>query len=709
MVGSITTASRRPLTNPSKMLAKASPVPILKTPKRENSVIGIKRRMEDDDLSLSPSSSLNSETEYNPSPRKRARVKFEPEVEMRELPYYERAPEQESKPEKSASVVREEVRRAIQRHVSGTDSEAYDRIKELFSVDPRRPDEDHLLLSDVPTPTSLRYHLMGLSSNVAALDRSCNGLVQAVLNSVWLGRDESYIKLYIRFLGNLSAAQGIYLGPVLKMLVNYMGELPKDTGKVPGYVPVPASEIYMRVHMALRYVMQLIPSGSGSLSPILSMHFPFDTDSAKANIAYTSNLLKISSYTPELQADILALITEKVVKIDVQIQVDLEEIEDEVGEDVLRGVSPEAIMADDEEDDDDDDASVLSDESVDDDSQRIKTVRDNILKLDGMIDLLFEYYAPAFASGSFQDKENALELLLSHFQTIILPNHRSRHTQFLLFHYSQTSPELAERFASTCIHTMTNRRQPAILRQSAVAYLASLVARGAHISGEMARDVFDLLGAELTSFRNEFEDTCRGPDPRRYGLFYSISQALLYIFCFRWRDLTTAAIEGDTPVQVEELEPEDILFPPSVKEVLRQTIYSKLNPLKVCSPAIVTQFARMSQHFNLMYVYSILETNKRVRISTYRSLSALADPRFHQVEREIRAGDDVGYQADSYFPFDPYQLPRSRRWLEGDYVEWRGIPGLDNEEDDEDDSEADDDEDVSDDDLSVGTETDDDM
>jgi hypothetical protein len=34
-----------------------------------------------------------------------------------------------------------------------------------------------------------------------------------------------------------------------------------------------------------------------------------------------------------------------------------------------------------------------------------------------------------------------------------------------------------------------------------------------------------------------------------------VKEALLYIFCFRWRDLTTAAIDGDTADQVDELEP----------------------------------------------------------------------------------------------------------------------------------------------------------
>lgn len=612
-------------------------------------------------------------------------MQFQSEVEVHER-YND-----ENRPEKSAAVIREEVRRAIQRHVSASDSEAYDRVKEIFSADPRHRDNDGLFPYGVPTRTTLKYHLMGLLSNVAALDRSCSGLVNAVLGSEWLGRDESYVKLYIRFLGNLAAAQGMYLSVVLRMLVSYLGEVPKGTGKIPGYPIVHVSEIYTRVHMALRHVLQLIPAGSGALSPILAAQFPFDTDSAKANIAYTRNLIRVIGYTPELQADVLALITEKLVKIDVQIQVDMEDFEDEVGEDLVEDVSPEDDELDDE--DADDNESVASHESLDAESQRIKTIKDNICKIDGMIDALFEFYAPPFISGSLDDQENALDLLLSHFQSIILPTYRSRHSQFLLFHFSQSSPVLVDRFATTCVQLIMNKLQPGVMRQSAAAYLASFVARGAHVSGEVVRDVFDLLGTHLGNMRADYEVNCRGPDLRRYGAFYSAAQALLYIFCFRWRDLTTAAYDGESDSQLDELDPEDVTFPPPIKEVLHKAIYSKLNPLKVCSPAIVSEFARIAHHLRLLYVFPLLETNKRLRISSFRSLSAMADPRYSHVEREIRAGDDLGYQLDAYFPFDPYQLPRSRRWLEGDYVEWRGIPGMDDRDDESDtdtDSDADD-------------------
>jgi RNA polymerase I-specific transcription initiation factor RRN3 len=646
----------------SKMPPASSPVPILKNSKAAPMVAGTKRKMSDMDLALSPSSSQGDDlAEGLPPTKKRPRVQFDRDVKMHD----------HNSSEKSLAVVREEVRGAIHRHVAMSESEAYDRIKGIFITDPRQQGEDSLLAYDSPTHTSLKNHLLGLLSHVASLDRSCSGLVNAIINSAWLGRDESYVKLYIRFLGNLAAAQGTFLGPVLKMLATNLGSVPRGTGRLPGYAVVPPSEIHTRVHMALHHVLRLIPAGSGSLSPILSTQFPVDSDPASANIAYTRNLIQIITYAPELQSDILALITEKLVKVDVQIQVDMEDFEEEVGDDLLQDI----------DDDQDDDASVASDDSEEDDSKAAKKIKDNILKVDGMIDLLFEYFAPPFTSGSLDDKENALDLLLSHFQSIILPTYRSRHSQFLLFHFSQASPVLVDRFASTFVQLIFNKLQPAIMRQSAAAYLASFVARGAHISGEVVRDVFDLLLTHLNSLRMDYEDSCRGPDLRRYGPFYSTAQALLYIFCFRWRDLTTAAIDGDTADQVDELEPGHIAFPPNIKEFLHKSIYSRLNPLKVCSPAIVAEFARIAHHFQFLYVYPLLETNKRIRITAFRSMSTLSDSRFSHMGREIRAGDNSGYQLDAYFPFDPYQLPRSRRWLEGDYVEWRGIPGLDDAND----------------------------
>lgn len=660
-----------PSIHQSKMIAMSSPVSILKSSKP----VGIKRKMDDTDMDFSPSIPDDLPKHLD----KRPRVTFDDKNTVRTFSVPSDDPFTDTQG-KSVAVIREEVRRAIHRHVTAGDSEAYDQIKEIFVADPKKADTG-MQAWNLPTHASLKNHLMGLLSHIASLDRNCSGLVNAVLDSEWLGRDEAYVKLFIRFLGNLAAAQGTYLGQVFRMLTSKLTGVSYGTGRLPGYPVVQPSEIYARIHMALRHVMRLIPAGSGALSPILSHQFPPHPDPAKCFLAYTRNLIKIIKYAPELQSDVLALITEKLVKIDVQIQVDLEDVEDEFGEEFLL----EAPNLDEELDDEDED---LSDD--DEANERGQEIKSNIQKVDGMLDILFEFYSDPFSSGTAADKENTLSLLISHFRSIILPTYKSRHSQFLLFHFSQLSPELVELFATECMDIISSKSQPGLMRQSAAAYLASYVARGAHISGDVVRDVFDLLLTHVDNLQADYEPGCRGPDLRRYAPYYSTAQAVLYIFCFRWRDLTTAAIEGDTIDQIDELEPSQIIFPPNVKEYFHKSIYSRLNPLKICSPGIVTQFARIAHHFQLLYVYPLLETNKRLRVTSFRSLGNLG-----QVGREIRASDHLGHQLDAYFPFDPYHLPRSRRWLEGDYVEWRGVPGLDDDEDS--DSEADEDEDDDDD------------
>lgn len=672
---SLTPASTAtPSIHRSKMIP-SSPVSILKSSK----LVTAKRKMDDTDFPLSPSSVVDGSLPDHPA-KKRPRVTFNDTNSIREFSVPENDPFSVT-PGKSVAVVREEVRRALHRHVTAGESEAYDQLKEIFAADPRKAD-DSMQSWHIPSHETLKHHLMGLLSHIALLDRNCSGLVNAVLGSEWLGRDEAYVKLFIRFLGNLAAAQGTYLVPVFRMLANKLAGVPHGTGRLPGYAQVEPKEIYSRVHLALRHLMRLIPAGSGALSPVLVHQFPPDPDSAKSFLAYTSNLVEITTYAPELQSDILALITERVVKIDVQIQVDLEDVEDEFGEDFLVEDIPDP-----EEELDDSDSDVSDDEDAGD--QRSREIKANIHKVDGMLDTLFEFFTNVFHTGSADDKSNIVKLLLSHFRTIILPTYKSRHSQFLLFHFSQRAPELVGIFVDDCLGIIGSSNQPNFTRQSAAAYLASYVARGAHIPGNTIRHVFEVLISNMKQRIEDYEPGCRGPDLRRYSPFYTNAQAVLYIFCFRWRDLTDAALEGDTPEQIDELEPSQITFPPATKEALQKAIYSRLNPLKICSPSIVTQFARIAHHFQLLYVYPLLETNKRLRVTAFRSIASLSNA---QLGREIRASDNLGYQLDAYFPFDPYHLPRSRHWIEGDYVEWRGIPGLDDDDDSDSDMDEEDDE-----------------
>ena len=436
--------------------------------------------------------------------------------------------------------------------------------------------------------------------------------------------------------------------------------------------------IYARAHRALQYLLQLIPSAGRILASTITNAFPHQTDSRRSHVIYVQNLLKLVEYSPELRGEVLALITERLVKIDVQVQVDIEDLAEDVGEGLVDQIPParpdlmddieESDMSEEEEDSDDDEE--------DEEAQRAKEITKNVEKMDAILDILFSHYEQSFTSPSIEDQVGSLNLLISQFVATILPTHRSRHTQFLLFHFAQQSSEYIDTFTGTCVQITFDKGQPAILRQASAAYLASFVARGMHVPSNVVRDVFDYIGGELARLRREYEPNCRGPDTKRYSSFYVLVQALLYIFCFRWRDLESAPDDDFEDDDLPTPYSQEHQWKAGVKEALSQNVFSKLNPLKVCSTAIVTEFARIANHLSIIYVYHLLETNKRVRVLQS------AGTGYGQLNREtaLSAREDESYQhLDAYFPFDPYHLPKSKRWIEGDYREWSGIPGLDDE------------------------------
>jgi RNA polymerase I-specific transcription initiation factor RRN3 len=455
--------------------------------------------------------------------------------------------------------------------------------------------------------------------------------------------------------------------------------------------------------VALKYLLRLIPSASSTLSPILAAKFPYAEEAKKLQITYIENLIRLSEYAPELKSDVLALITDRLVKIDVQMQVDLDDLDDEVAAAIVQAISLNPSREKDDDDSDIDVESVTSDEDVSSDAKRIREVQGNVEKMDAILDLLFTIYSPYFEDPNSVEAAAMFETLLGHFTNIILPTYRSRHTQFLLFHFAQTAEHLVDQFAGTCVQLAFQPGRPAVLKQSSAAYLASFVARGAHVQPHVVRTVFELIGNNLDHIRAENELTCRGPDLKRYSTFYAMTQALLYIFCFRWRDLITSSdiSEEDDPAAFVG---QDLSWTSGIKETLSRTIYSKLNPLKICSPPIVAEFAKIANHLRFMYVYPLLETNKRIRLSQFSSSQGNGALR----DAGNGGNSESWHQLDAYFPFDPYQLPVSKRWVENDYVQWKGVPGLHQEEDEDESGEEEEEGDIDLDGEDTATEADDD-
>ncbi|KAI1265990.1 RNA polymerase I-specific transcription initiation factor RRN3 [Xylariaceae sp. FL1019] len=644
--------------------------PILKS---SSSLLGVKRSISDTDLDDDTGKMDGSQ-----SPRKRLRVEFDlNNIEVHEIGI------------RSVEDVKKEVKKALDQRDRG-DNEDYDVLKHTLLGRPPSDDDYDDIDYDPAAPLrqrqELKVYLLALTTFAPRLGRSSDGLVRNVLQCQWLGRDDQFVKIYVQFLAVLVSAQGARLTQVLAMLVdNFTHSRPSDWA-AQGYAGVSREIVQERLHVALRYMLSLFPAAESALGPILVSKYPFHSESKRAHLAYVDNLLKVRQYSPELRTDIMDLIISRLVKIDVEMQMDLEDMDDRLAAMVVLSLrsAQERPHLDDEESDDSDNESVFSDESEDEEYTRIKTAKDSVLKMDSVLNTLFELYTPFFADP---DSEEAMEVfadLLAEFSNLILPTIKSRHTQFLIFHFGQKSESLMDAFCGTCINIAFESQRPLILQQSACAYLASFVARGAHVPGHISVKVFEVLGHRMEQMRATYEVSCRGPDVRRYAPFYALMQALMYVFCFKWQHLIRSAPEDVDKDDPSSYLDQDIEWEPEVKNIMRRNIHSKLNPLKICSPVIVDQFAKLAHRFRFMYVYPLIESNKRLRLSqfavgAYSNGGALRDMAFD-------ANDESWQQLGTFFPFDPYQLPQSKRWVDDDYIKWQSIPGLDADGPDDDDS-----------------------
>ncbi|OAA32817.1 RNA polymerase I specific transcription initiation factor RRN3 superfamily [Moelleriella libera RCEF 2490] len=608
---------------------------------------------------------------------------------------------------RTMDVVKMEVRAALEDHLRGSDGQ-YDMLKDLFTHDKQRylppiaGEEDDML-----KPNELQVYVMALTSCVPILKgKECNGLVKTILKCAWLGRDAAFTKVFTHFLAALISAQGSYLGPVLSMMVEKFRDTRSEEWCVPDFPNLDRDTMRERLHASIQYLLQMFPGAVSVFENLLSAKFPFPDDSTRVHMAYIHNLLRVKDYRPDLQEDVLDLILNRVVKIDSQMQVDLEDLDDEIAASVmyaLRETQRDPSSWEDDSSDVSDTESIDSgDLDYDPEAARIKTVKESVEKMDAVLDTLFTVYSPYFTNPGSDKAFDMFTTILRQFDHMVLPTYKSRHTQFLIFHFAQQHERLIDAFCGQLMHTAFQSNTPNVLKQAAAAYLASFVARGAHVPASLVRSMFALLLHHLEQYRRKYEPLCRGPDLKRFHPYYSLVQATLYIFCFRWQDLVLSApdvVDPDDPVSYIG---QDLEWAGSCRKDLSVQIFGKLNPLKVCAPVIVDEFAKLAHRLNFIYIYPLVESNKRVRLtqflsSTYSTGGALRDAGFEEQS-------EAYHQLDPYFPFDPYQLPVSKRWLVGDYVLWKSLPGL-NDEEDEDSDDADE-EDADDEEIEERTATD---
>ncbi|KAJ1929177.1 DNA independent RNA polymerase I transcription factor [Tieghemiomyces parasiticus] len=216
--------------------------------------------------------------------------------------------------------------------------------------------------------------------------------------------------------------------------------------------------------------------------------------------------------------------------------------------------------------------------------------------------------------------------------------------------------------------------------------------------------------------------------PERHTVFYAVAQALMYMFCFRWRELQLGTEEAQASGGVAGT------WCPEIRDLPRVVMCSLL-PLRMCSEAVTKQFTRMSKQLNFMYCYSVLqapsqfdavtaasgdeqggdvamvgvdgsgpsaspESNGSPSLSPEQKAAAdLAESEAAHKQQMAKTYADLVRQPSTlqaelatFFPFDPFHLPLSGPYISQIYDEWdsRGLGGEGDDSESDYDSEDDD-------------------
>jgi RNA polymerase I-specific transcription initiation factor RRN3 len=517
---------------------------------------------------------------------------------------------------------------------------------------------------DALTTQQLMFMLSALTSEVSRLDsQACDPISESILKLQWVQRGPDFEALFVRFLGVLISGIPKWWSRVANKVIAEFTQLKTDSH-----------------HSVLRHILRLIPTSSSAFQSIFIKHFPHKSSKVKPTVAYIKNLLVCSEYVRELERGVWSLIFERLVELDVELYEDFdddnedendeedEEDDDEDEDDELEnqdGIKAEESNGDNDDEDEFDgsDEEITQHELGDDATQEMQLIT---RKLDIILSILFEYLDERINPQTLENGDgiSLFTILLEEFKAFVLPTHRTRSIQYLIFRVCHSHPDLLDAFLASMTELALSPTEHVERRQKAMQYISSFVARAKGLTKTQIVFVVSILTAWLDRYITEREvevDYAMG-GMGRFKMFFSVSQTLFYIFCFRHQMLEK---EGGWECDLDKL--------------FQRLIITKFNPLRYCKRTVVAMFARIAQKKDAAYCFTIMEQNRlggfRSSASTTPSTtpySSMTSSYFGPTSTFWAKNQEFA-ALEGYFPFDPLVLKRAGKYIRDYYVEWDDI------------------------------------
>lgn len=336
--------------------------------------------------------------------------------------------------------------------------------------------------------------LKGLINHTSKLDdRACNNLIFAILRYKWLAVLEldhevytTFIDLYAHFVTVLVSTFPKFLIEVLNKLVREF-ELFDSNGKSTQH------------HQILQKILRYIPTSINMIPQILQANFPHHISSSTGEILnYVDNLMQILTYCSELQFSVWQLVFECCIKLDVELQNELDDLDDDEVEELINGKDDDAELLEVTEEEDgvsgEDQETVDAEANSDDENMgevewvesvnTTRSIKTLASKLDNIMHLLLTKTSNSFTTEELNNGNGValFNTINSLFKSHILPTHFTKLIQFILFRITQYQQELADSFLVLLIDVAFNPNEIVEKRLKAMQYLSSYIARAKNLS-----------------------------------------------------------------------------------------------------------------------------------------------------------------------------------------------------------------------------------
>ncbi|CEM39811.1 unnamed protein product [Vitrella brassicaformis CCMP3155] len=261
-----------------------------------------------------------------------------------------------------------------------------------------------------------------------------------------------------------------------------------------------------------------------------------------------------------------------------------------------------------------------------------------------------------------------MDELLMIFEQIVLPTHRCRHTQFLLFYATSLKPAWAERFLQLLFDRLYDSNVYVATRRKCAFYIASYVCRAEFLPLEFSRQsLVYLLGflhqhcnkLAITNTPHNTAERAAGllragsasaypinPEGNR-TLFYAVCQAVCYIVCYHGAAFMADTRNGGL---------DSILHG---EQSLIAILQSPYRPLANIRKGIATELRNLFHRLpGYDYLRPLFEQDAAGGGGDHGGgeLEAMTDDSFDPV--------------DAMFPFGPYRLRHSVRFVQDKYRDY---------------------------------------